>query len=107
MLFAKKRFRSKCINNKYMDFGSHTGFTERESIYGHLVVGDWYDFEVDDNGRACIVSNDLKYYNGYFFYSREDINSRYHSGIASHIDFYLFFESIDGIRNSKLESIGI
>jgi hypothetical protein len=70
-----------CKNNKYMTFGSHTGFTWKESTYYNLIVGQWYEFRCVDVQNATLTENiNIKYIlrinsetdsaqlNGYFFY---------------------------------------
>lgn len=101
MLFAKKKFRSKCINNKFMDFGSHTGFNHKERYYSNLVVGQWYEFEVDEYGNACIIDPSITTrFNGTFF-----ISSINHKWLSPHVDFYVFFESLEEMRTNSINDI--
>lgn len=43
----KRIVKTKCINNKWEDFGNSTGFSI-ERTCDNLIVGQWYELEFDD-----------------------------------------------------------
>lgn len=38
MVIKKRNFQARCVNNKYTDFGNHTGFKYVERTFKHLEV---------------------------------------------------------------------
>lgn len=92
-------FKARCINNKYDDFGSHTGFKSVERTLEHLVIGEWYTFKKrqDDVFDVCING---KYTTGtgYTFYIDRE-------GGWSLFNFYDFFSTIEEQRDMKLDMI--
>ena len=100
----KDKFQAICINNKFEDFGSHTGFKWQEATFDHLVVGQYYNFEngfshhffgsghhtvklLDHEHSALLLGN---------IFIFEDHTPRY--------SFYNFF-SIQEARDMKIEQI--
>lgn len=101
MVVRKRKFQALCINNKYQDFGNHTGFQYRDCVYKHLVVGEWYDFEKSSFGNFDIIINGKKSLGtGYHF----SVDKTY---VPEHCDFYKFFSTIQEQRDMKLREMGI
>lgn len=100
MVVRKRKFRALCVNNKYQDFGNHTGFQWVECVYKHLVVGVWYDFEKTSFGNFDLVIN-----------GKRTLGTGYHfsvdKGIPEYNYFYKFFSTIQEQREMKLASMGI
>ena len=100
MVIKQDIFKAKCINNKYDDFGSHTGFKWVNVTLEHLVVGEWYTFKKrkDDIFDVCINGKYKEYNTGYTFYINRE-------GAYNLFDFYKFFSTIEEQRDMKLDLI--
>jgi len=102
----KRIVKSKCKNNKWEDFGNHTGFKWVGKVCNNLTVGEWYEFEFDDDenfGYYQLIGQDETGMgvNGY------DIGTQF-SGNNKSFDCYRFehfFLSISEIREMKLNEI--
>ena len=101
MVVRQDKFQACCINNKYQDFGNHTGFQYVESTFNHLVIGEWYSFEKSKYGMYDLIINDkIEIGTGYGFAIREG-----NEHVGAHIDFYAFFSTIQEARDMKLNEI--
>lgn len=115
----KRIVRTKCINNKWEDFGSHTGFTYIERTCDNLIVGQWYELELHSNpkfGYYELVEEVVSYcegqINGYKI-GKQFINTdKYTAGgenIISVNRFSNFFlsekEVIEELRDLKIKEI--
>jgi hypothetical protein len=101
MVVKKRKFQARCINNKWRDFGNHTGFQWVDCIHRHLVVGEYYNFEKTSYGNFDLVIN-----------GKTHIGTGYHFSVGDgylneYSDFYKFFSTIEEQRDMKLRSMGI
>lgn len=116
MIVKQDKFSALCINNKYEDFGNHTGFKYVTHVYKHLVIGEWYDFIKDENAYDSdsgfkLLDKDGTHNigNGHWFHvvdSHRDIDLSKISSDKRH-SLYCFFSTIAANRNKKLEELGI
>lgn len=114
----KRIVKTKCINNKWEDFGSHTGFTYIERNCNNLIVGQWYDLELHSNPKFGyyelieeVASCDEGQINGYKI-GKQFINTDKYPGgenIISVNRFSNFFlsekEAIEELRDLKIKEI--
>ena len=110
MIVKQDRFSALCINNKYEDFGSHTGFQWRSRNYSKLVVGEWYDYIKDDDRGVRLIDKDdyNSYKNGTWFDVKEEhMNIDLDKPNYHRNSFYCFFSTVSANRNKKLEELGI
>jgi len=82
-----------CKNNKYRDFGNHTGFQWVTRKFDNLIPGKYYTFNVD-RGRFEIEGT--RGYTGESFHikSINECHSLYH-----------FFHSVEEMRQIKFNKI--
>lgn len=101
MVVRQDKFQACCINNKYKDFGNHTGFQWVDRVFDHLVVGEWYSFQKSEYGmHDLIINGKIEIDTGYGFVIREG-----NEHVGEHIDFYAFFSTIQEQRDMKLNQI--
>ncbi len=109
------RFKTICKNNKYNDFGSHTGFQWHEKYYINLNVDEWYEFDDDCSQNINAVAG-VKYYkilnfkgdpceyrelsspDGPEFYR----NDKYG---GEHNRFSIFFYTVEEMRDINIDNI--
>lgn len=113
----KKIVKTKCVNNKWLDFGSHTGFSEKERTCDNLIVGQWYELELDDLGLYELIEEQGigswtgKQINGYNIGTQFTINEKISTGerLGSFCRFSNFFLSIEEakkeLRDLKIKEI--
>lgn len=101
MVIKKRNFQARCINNKYTDFGNHTGFKYVERTFKHLVVGEWYDFKRNKYGLELIINGKHQSCTGHSFSIPDNKYT------PECYDFYKFFSTIEEQRDMKLKSMGI
>ena len=109
MIVRQDKFSALCINNKYEDFGNHTGFQYRSRTYSHLVVGQWYDF-IKDEERGVRLVKDGKFDicdGNWFDVKVEHMNIDLDKPNYHRNSFYCFFSTVSANRNRKLEELGI
>ena len=101
MIIKQSEFQAKCINNKYMDFGNHTGFQFVERTYNHLVIGEWYDFKRTEWGLDLYIDGKHNISTGHSFSIPEE------GPTPECYNFYKFFSTVEAHRDKKLDQLGI
>jgi hypothetical protein len=115
---VKRIVKTKCINNKWIDFGNHTGFNNIERTCDNLIVGEWYELVLHSNpkfGYYELVEEEVIYdegqINGYKIGKQFTNIDKYASGenIISVNRFSNFFlsekEVIEELRDLKIKEI--
>lgn len=96
MVVEKNIFNARCINNKYDDFGNHTGFKFKTREL-NLVVGDWYEFRRVNDRVELYINGKHNIGTGNTFYLNRKVFSLFY--------FYDFFSTIEEQRDIKLNLI--
>lgn len=96
MVIKQDNFQALCINNKYDDFGSHTGFKWVNKTLNHLKIGEWYNFRNRNGSLDVEVDGKYSSCTGHTFSSTNTIPI---------YNFYHFFSTIEEQRDMKLNSI--
>ena len=108
------RIKAFCKNNIYQDFGNHTGFRNRKSVFHHLEVGKYYEFNVEDRGHGktqydMIVDGSVTTHTGYSFITdvrnTHKSNDGYIDSIPDVYNFKIFFMTIPEMRDQNLNNI--
>lgn len=95
------KIRLLCKNNKYQDFGNHTGFRYIETTHNFLKVGEYYDLIVDGaQYKLNVNGNDIIYGKDFHF-----THIFYENSYPQHNQLYNFFYSIEEMRDIKLNKI--
>lgn len=114
----ERTIKTKCINNKWSDFGNHTGFNNIERTCDNLIVGQWYELVLHSNPKFGyyeleeeVVSCDNGQINGYKIGKQFTNIDKYSNGenIISVNRFSNFFlsekEAIEELRDLKIKEI--
>jgi len=89
--------RLLCKNNKYKDFGNHTGFTICERVINEIIPGVYYSFEVKENGWYYMIGNKGGYSGRSFHPQTKSVPDR------NNLNY--FFYSIVEMRKMKFKKI--